>query len=76
MAAAVDAYNRWLQRTELPKLLLYATPGVTLTAPLVEWCRQSLKQLTAADIGPGLHFLQEDNPRGIGAELARWYATL
>ncbi|HLZ68916.1 MAG TPA: haloalkane dehalogenase [Dehalococcoidia bacterium] len=76
VAAAVAAYNAWLQQTELPKLLLHATPGVTLGAPLVAWCRQSLKNLTTADLGPGLHFLQEDNPHGIGEALARWYAAL
>jgi haloalkane dehalogenase len=73
---AVDRYNRWLQHTELPTLLLYATPGASVTAPLVEWCRQSLKRLTVVDVGQGIHYLQEDNPHAIGEALARWYAAL
>jgi len=28
------------------------------------------------DIGRGLHYLQEDNPHLIGAELANWYKSL
>ena len=72
---AVETYNRWLKTTELPKLLLYATPGAVLTAPLVQWCKQNLKNLTIADIGQGIHYLQEDNPHGVGSELARWYKT-
>ena len=73
---AVESYSRWLQSTELPKLLLYATPGAVITAQEVQWCQQHLKHLTTAAIGEGIHYLQEDNPHGIGAALARWYQTL
>lgn len=73
---AVEVYNQWLQKTELPKLLFHGTPGGALPAPLVEWCRQNLKNLKTVDIGPGLHYLQEDNPHLIGAELATWYSRL
>ncbi len=76
VAEAVAAYNEWLQRTELPKLLFYATPGAILPAPLAGWCRRNLKKLEVVDIGEGIHFLQEDNPHLIGAELARWYSGL
>jgi len=73
---AVEAYNRWLKTTELPKLLLYATQGAVTTASEVEWCKQHLKNLTVADVGQGIHYLQEDNPHRIGSELASWYQTL
>jgi haloalkane dehalogenase len=72
----VERYNRWLQTTELPKLLLYATPGAVITAQEVQWCQQNLKNLTTADIGEGIHYIQEDNPHRIGSELASWYQTL
>jgi haloalkane dehalogenase len=73
---AVENYNRWFQRTDLPKLLFYGHPGVIITAPVVEWCKQNLKQLKTVDIGRGLHYLQEDNPHLIGSELANWYKSL
>lgn len=73
---AVTTYNQKLQQSDLPKLLFYATPGAILPEPMVEWCRQNLKNLQTIDIGPGLHFLQEDNPHLIGSELANWYSTL
>lgn len=76
VVAAVEAYNRKLQQSTLPKLLFAATPGAIITAEAVAWCRQNLKNLTVVDIGPGIHFLQEDNPHLIGAELAAWYKTL
>lgn len=73
---AVNSYHYKLQQSPLPKLLFHATPGVLITAPVVAWCRQHLPKLTTVDIGPGRHFLQEDNPHLIGAELAKWYRTL
>ena len=72
----VGAYNQWLQQTELPKLLFYGNPGAIVTAPVVEWAKQSLKNLNIVDIGEGIHFLQEDNPHQIGTEIAEWYEKL
>ncbi|MFQ6083397.1 MAG: haloalkane dehalogenase [Candidatus Aminicenantia bacterium] len=73
---AVAAYNAKLQQSDLPKLLFYATPGALITAPVVEWCQQNLKNLKLVDIGQGIHYLQEDNPHLIGSELANWYSSL
>ena len=72
----VETYNRWLQQTDLPKLLFYGNPGVLIKAPVLEWCSQNLKHLRTVDIGPGIHYLQEDNPHLIGSEIANWYKTL
>ena len=74
--AVVTDYNLKLQQSELPKLLLYATPGAVLTAPLVEWCRRSLKNLAAVNVGAGVHYLQEDHPHEIGHAIASWYRDL
>jgi haloalkane dehalogenase len=73
---AVTVYNQWLQRPEAPKLLLYANPGGLVLAPVVEWCRRNLKNLSTVDIGQGIHYVQEDNPHGIGSALAEWYEKL
>jgi haloalkane dehalogenase len=74
--AIASAYSQKLPQSDLPKLLFYGSPGFILPAPLVEWCRHNLKNLTIVDVGPGNHILQEENPQLIGAELARWYRTL
>jgi haloalkane dehalogenase len=76
VVSAVESYNRWLRQTDLPKLLFYGDPGVLITAPVLEWCRQNLSHLRTVDIGPALHYLQEDNPHLIGSELADWYQSL
>jgi len=76
VTAAVNDYNAKLRRSDLPKLLLYATPGAVITAPLVDWCRKNLKRLTAVNVGDGIHYLQEDHPHEIGTAIADWYAAL
>ena len=38
--------------------------------------KMELKNLKTVDIGPGIHYLQEDNPHLIGSELAQWYKSL
>ncbi len=72
----VTGYNEWLQQTAIPKLLFYGKPGALITAPVLEWCYTHLKNLKTVDIGPGSHYLQEDNPHVIGTELANWYRSL
>ena len=76
VAAAVSDYNAKLQKSELPKLLLHATPGAVITAPLVDWCRKNLKQLKVVNVGAGTHYLQEDHPDEIGSATAGWYRAL
>ena len=73
---AVETYNQRLQPSGLPKLLFYETPGGLVQIPVVEWCKQNLNNLRTADIGQGIHFLQEDNPHLIGSELANWYKDI
>lgn len=76
VVALVEEYNRKLQQSRLPKLLLSATPGGIIDAQAVAWCRQNLPNLRVVDIGAGIHFVQEDNPHLIGTELANWYSSL
>jgi haloalkane dehalogenase len=70
---AVEAYGCWLEETPLPKLLLHARPGGIIDAAEVEKLRGSLPNLTLVDIGPGIHYVQEDNPHGIGEAIAEWW---
>jgi haloalkane dehalogenase len=76
VAAAVSEYNAKLRESDLPKLLLWATPGAVITAPLVDWCQKNLKRLKAVHLGEGSHFLQEDYPDEIGSAIAEWYRAL
>lgn len=76
VAETVVAYNKWLQQSQLPKLLLYTTPGDLTPASQVEWCIQHLAHLKPVALGKGYHYMQEDHPHRIGVELANWYRSL
>ena len=72
----VQAYNRKLKGSDCPKLLFFARPGGIMKEPMVKWCQENLKNLKTVDIGNGIHYLQEDNPKLIGTELLNWYKNL
>jgi haloalkane dehalogenase len=72
----VREYNQKLQISNIPKLLIYGEPGALIPKPVVDWCVKNLSNLTTANIGAGIHYLQEDNPHAIGLEIAKWYETI
>ncbi len=76
MHELISDYNLKLQNSDLPKLLFYADPGGIITSKVVDWCKSNLKNLRTVDIGPGIHYIQEDNPHKIGEELSAWYQSL
>lgn len=72
VAAASKAYMDWLTVTKVPKLLFWATPGVLVTPAAAARYAATMPNLSSVDIGPGLHYLQEDNPDLIGHSIAKW----
>jgi haloalkane dehalogenase len=76
MHALVSEYSEKMQNSDLPKLLFYATPGGIISPEMVEWSKSNLKNLQTVNIGPGIHYIQEDNPHKIGEELVKWYKGL
>jgi haloalkane dehalogenase len=73
---AVSSYSNRLQKSELPKFLLYAKPGALITEEHFNWAQQNIKNLETFYLGPGSHFLQESSPHLIGREVARWIRSL
>ncbi len=67
-----EEYYAWLQQTEIPKLLLYAKPGVQIKTKQVELYQSRFPNLTTRYIGAGKHFIQEDQPENIGNEIGKW----
>ena len=76
VAALVREYSAWLGASSVPKLLLHARPGAILRKDLVAWCRDHVRNLTVVDVGPGLHFVQEDRPHEVGEAIRAWYGGL
>lgn len=76
VVAIVNAYREALVRSKHPKLMFAATPGAIGTADAVAWCRANLPELEVVDLGPGIHYLQEDHPDAIGRGLAAFVRRL
>lgn len=70
--AVIEQNAEWLSASDVPKLLLAFEPGIAISARSVEWCRTKFKNLEIENIGPGLHFVQEDHPESIGDAVKNW----
>ena len=73
---AVNRYSEWFFASDIPKLLIHAEPGALIPPEAAEFLKANLKNLTAVNIGPGVHFIQEDHPDAIASALADWLKTI
>lgn len=69
-------YATWLFETELPMLMLYGIPGMISNVEAANQLSVNMKNLRIANVGPGLHYLQEDQPEAIGQQIAYWLDTV
>ena len=60
----VEAYGRWLKKSQIPKLFVNADPGSILIGRQRDFCRNwpNQKEVTVK----GSHFVQEDSPVEVG----------
>jgi len=65
-------YSQWLKKTNIPKLLLYAKPGMILKKKDVAKIQQEFKNIESVYIGKGKHYIQEDHPHEIGKAIQEW----
>ncbi|KAK4551616.1 hypothetical protein LTR86_011040 [Recurvomyces mirabilis] len=70
------AGQRWLLGSQLPKLIFYGTPGGLIPENKARWYAENTANVTTIGIGPGLHYLQEDNPHLIGRSINQWTSEL
>jgi len=66
-------YFEWLKKSTIPKLLLYAKPGVQIQKEQLEFYKNSFQKLTTTYIGKGKHYVQEDQPTNIGKAIEQWF---
>lgn len=71
----MEEYCAALEKSSIPKLMLYSIPGFVTTMNTVIWCREHLKNLSLVDLGAALHFAQETNPIAFRNALAEWYLS-
>lgn len=55
-----------------PKLVMYGTPGRVMPRAAADWAVQNLRDVETAWVGPGIHYLQEDSPEGMGRAVSEW----
>ena len=72
----ISGYSEWLKQTDLPKLLLWFSPGGIITPKEVPDIENSLKGLKSVYLGKGRHYVQEDHPDEIGNEIVKWFKDL
>lgn len=72
----IDIYSKYLQDTKVPKLLLYAIPGFSTTVNTISWARDNLPNITVSDLGDGMHFTQESNPKMFVKKLNSWLENI
>lgn len=75
-AGIISDYNSFLERTNIPWLFLYASPGATAPAAAADYWAQKAKNIETVYIGAGLHYVQEDQPFAIGRAISDWYRRL
>lgn len=69
---ALAQISSFMSETRMPVLLAYASPGVLVSPQAVDWYVGKISNLETAFVGQGLHFIQEDQPDGIGRALKDW----
>ncbi len=72
----VLANGTWITSTQIPKLFLHAEPGAIAPPPVIEYLQANVSNMETVSVGPGLHFLQEDQPHAIGSALSDWLDRL
>jgi len=75
-AALFGAYSEKLKKSPIPKLLIYFDGGVIIKEGELAWARENLPNLKTVKVGDSIHFVQEDDPHGIGHAIAEWYKEL
>jgi len=76
VVALIENYSKWLQKTSIPKLMLYAVPGFITPIATVSYAKQHLKNLTMVALDDALHFAQETMPLQFAKAILSWYQAL
>lgn len=69
----VQKYSAYLQKSPIPKLMLYAVPGFMTTMGSVIWCKENLPNIQLACLDDAMHLAQETMPEQFSTILLTWY---
>lgn len=69
----IQDYSDWLQKTPIPKLMMYAIPGFMTTIESVTWARDTMTNLELVSLDDAMHLAPESVPEQFSAALLKWY---
>ena len=72
----IAEYSAWLQKTDIPKLMLYAMPGFITPISTVTWAKDNFPQLTVVGLDDVMHFAQESVPELFSQSIRQWHDSL
>ena len=70
--SALEQAHRALAESSYPKLLFVGNPGALISPGFAESFAKGLKNCRLVQLSSGLHYLQEDHPDIIGANVKEW----
>ncbi|HKB16998.1 MAG TPA: haloalkane dehalogenase [Planctomycetota bacterium] len=72
VVSILERAHEALARSSFPKLLFVGNPGALISPAFAESFSKGLENCRVVQLPSGLHYLQEDHPDVIGAEVAKW----
>ncbi|MEL7546118.1 MAG: haloalkane dehalogenase [Pseudomonadota bacterium] len=75
-AARIGANYDWLKSSDVPVLLITATPGVIFNKKVTAEVTSDIPRMEVVNIGSGMHYIQEVQPTLIGQTIDSWSADL
>lgn len=72
----MEEAHRALAESEYPKLLFVGDPGALISPAFAEEFAKGLKNCRPVRLSSGLHYLQEDHPDVIGANVKEWLVEI
>jgi haloalkane dehalogenase len=70
--ATIEQAHRALANSEYPKLLFVGNPGALISPAFAQDFVRGLRNCIVVQLASGLHYLQEDHPDVIGANIKEW----
>jgi haloalkane dehalogenase len=69
--STMEVAHRALVQSTYPKLLFVGNPGALVSPAFAEKFAKGLKNCRVVHLSSGIHYLQEDHPDAIGAEVKK-----
>jgi haloalkane dehalogenase len=74
--STIETAHQALAESSYPKLLFVGNPGALTSPAFAEGFAKRLQNCTVVQLSSGLHYLQEDHPDVIGANIKEWLIDL